>query len=248
LAQLSAREIAWHGRPRVYPSQLEEPEVAAQVARTLGSNERVALFRKLAEAYQADPNLENYLRIRQEIPEVEFPAEVMDWPDEAEDLGKKLAPHGIESRLIAGMLDVFEPDIDELCLRLMECLVSRRKLPKTGPGHITNRRAAISDTLVNYCIVMILQSMATKESPPVIPSSLIVLIRDRLCGPAPDLHKAYLAKQEQAAALRIMLKNYTSGSRLSARKLGTLAGVSKSKAARWLAEWNLIINAGATKD
>jgi hypothetical protein len=119
----------------------------------------------------------------------------------------------------------------------MECLLAKNSLPSTGTGAIDQRRSAISDTLVNYLIVMMLEAMEWNKSDPiVIPSSLIVLLRERLCGEMPDLRQAYLSRQEKDHAAFLAAEHFRLGDTISVRKLAKLAGVSKSTADRWLAD------------
>ena len=75
----------------------------------------------------------------------------------------------------------------------MERVVEREKIAKNEPGNIEKRRAAISDAMVNYLIVTILELCDWNEQEVRIPASLVVLIRHQLTGTNPDLHTAYLA-------------------------------------------------------
>jgi hypothetical protein len=152
-------------------------------------------------------------------------------------LDSELKKHGINPNLVAGALNAFEPDIDELSLRLMECLVARDKLPKSGPGYVEKHRQAIGDALVDYLIVIMLEAMEwNKDNPIVIPSSLIVLIRDRLCGPDPDLARFLRSKEGQETAAFLAAQYFKPDEKISYGKLARLASVSPSTAARWLAD------------
>jgi len=98
------------------------------------------------------------------------------------------------------------------------------------------RRSAISDSFVNYLIAMMLEAIEWKRADRIIiPSSLIALIRDRLCGPMPDLRKAYLAdiKRNRATMIAATL---SLSKKLSARNLARLAGVKKTTASGWLSD------------
>jgi hypothetical protein len=193
------------------------------------------MFRKLAAAYEEEPTLENYLRLRRDIPEAEIDVGLFGGLDQVEILDGELHKHGIAPELVVGSLDAYEPDIDELSLRLMECLVARSKLPKEGPGHITRRQNAISDTIVAYLIAMMLEAIEwNKSNPIVIPSSLIVLIRDRLCGASPDLRKEYLSWQRRKDAASLAAQHFRAEERITVRKLVKLTHVGRSTAQRWL--------------
>ena len=142
--------------------------------------------------------------------------------------------HGIKGGIISGALNADEADMDDLSMHLMECLVTRAKIPKAGPGHINARRSAISDSFINYLIAMMLEAIEWKRADRVvIPSSLIVLIRDRLCGPMPDLHRSYMADIKRNRATFIAAKLSLSN-KLTVRSLARLAGVKKTTASGWL--------------
>ena len=123
-----------------------------------GSDARLTLFKERVSAYQEKRSFENYLRLRRDIPDAEIDV-ALSRTRPLFALAEELVKHGIDPILVAGALDASEPAIDELSLRLMECLVARGKLSDTGPGHIEQRRNAISDTLINYLIVIMLEAM-----------------------------------------------------------------------------------------
>jgi len=231
------RERAWHRRPRFHPARLNDLRRTAQLVQIFGSDARLTLFKERVSAYQEKPSLENYLRLRRDIPDAEIDVALFGGLDPLFALAEELVKHGIDPILVAGALDASEPAIDELSLRLMECLVARGKLSDTGPGHIEQRRNAISDTLINYLIVIMLEAMEWNESNPiVVPSSLIVLIRDRLCGEFPDLRKTYLSREARDRAALLVANRFRPDETLSVRKLAALAGTSRGTAARWLAD------------
>jgi hypothetical protein len=176
--------LAWHRRPRIDLSGPYDAEREAKLLEIFGSDRRLELFRTMAADYEKLPSLENYPRLRTSFSEAELSVAVFNELENLLALQFELERLAIPLDLVAGALKAYEPDIDQLSLRLMECLVARDKLPRGGQGHIERRRQAISDALVDYLIVTMLE--ATEKSSMVIPSSLIVLIRDRLCGPNPD--------------------------------------------------------------
>ena len=137
--------------------------------------------------------------------------------------------------LIVGALAGYEPDIDALCLQLLELLVTRGKLPKQGPGFIEKRRKAINDATINYLIMEILE-VIDRESI-CIPTSLLVLIREQLCGASPLVHRQYLARQRFQRAAFIAGQHFQqTNKQISVRNLAAMAGVSRGTAARWLAD------------
>jgi hypothetical protein len=246
------RRLAWLRRPQIHPSTFEAPlenevETAEEVterarkgnelAKKFGwSEERLASFKQLVLGYEKRPTVANYLQIRYEFPEVEIQVGHFGGIEALLALEKEFASQGIDPMLIAGILDGNEPGVDELCLRLLELIASKDKLPKEGPGFIAKRRQAISDATINYFIVETLEGFERRNDPVRIPASLILLIRERLCGSNPDLHQSYLSRERFRQAVFYAGLNFPqTGKPISIRKLAAAAGVSRATAARWRA-------------
>jgi transposase len=126
-------------------------------------------------------------------------------------------------------LDDPDASIEELSSRLIELLVDKRKLSDEGPGYINRRHQAINEGLVNCLILIMLEAIDTHEW--CIPAPLMMLLRDRLCGPDPDLRRAYLSRPARSLAIRVISLE---GDEISVRELAAITGVSKNTANRWL--------------
>jgi hypothetical protein len=166
---------AWLRRPQIHPSTFEEPlenevqtakDVAErarkgnELAKKLGwSEERLVSFKQLVLRYEKDPTIANYLQIRRDFPEAEVEVGIFSGIDAPFKLEEKLAGQGFDPLLLVGALAAYEPDIDAVCLRLLELLEAKRNLPKTGFGFIEERRKAISDATVNYLIVEMFEAI-----------------------------------------------------------------------------------------
>jgi hypothetical protein len=226
----------WLLRPRLHTARIEEKKrKVGELAKQLGwSNERLALFTKLVVEYRQQHSIEAYLRVRREFPEVEIQVGHFGGIDALFSLEEEFKRQGLDPRLIAAALDSNEPAIDALSLRLLELLVARDKLPKDGPGHIEQRRNAISDGVVNYLITMMLEGYDWHDEEMFrVPASLVVLIRHQLCGPNPDLHATYLSR-EKRKSMAFAIGHLKPGEELSVRKLARMAGIPPPTAARWL--------------
>jgi hypothetical protein len=247
------KRLAWLRRPHVArvvfddpPDNLVEiPEEAAErareqdeLAKKLGwEPERLARFKQLVLRYEKDPTIANYLQIRRDFLEVEVEVGYFSGIDAPFKLEEKFAGQDIDPMLFVGALTAYEPDIDALCLKLLELLVTRGKLPKEGPGFIEKRRNAISDATINYLIMEILEAIDRCGQSIRIPASLVVLIREQLCGSNPVLHQRYLAGERfRSAAFNAGLHFQETGEQISVRKLAAAAGVSRGTAERWLAD------------
>lgn len=238
--RLEEKLLAWQKRPTLHPLDFDNTERAAELAAHFGSVERVESVKKLMAAFYKKPSLENYVQFRRSVPDTELEIAASAGIEALPNLEKGLKKHGIDQRLFYGILDSFEPDIDELSLCLMELLVARDKLPKGGPGHIEKRRDAISDTLVNYLIADMLEAMKTNERAIPIPASLVVLIRDRLCGSDPDLRREIRASERNKKLRRDIfmasLAALSRGEKISIRKLAKTVGMNKNIIARLFAD------------
>ena len=244
------KRLAWLRRPRIAPPELEDnvleaPEEAAErarkgneLAKKLGwSEERLVSFKQLVLRYEKDPTIATYLQIRREFPEAEVEVRIFSGIDAPFKLEEKLAGQGFDPMLIVGALAAYEPDIDAVCLRLLELLDAKRNLPKEGFGFIEERRKAIGDATVNYLIVEMFEAIDRCGGSIRIPASLVVLLREQLCRSAPDLHQQYLAQQRfREAAFNAGLSFQQTGKPTSVRKLAAANGVSRGTAERWLAD------------
>jgi hypothetical protein len=226
---------AWQRRLRIHPTAFNDPQRSRELAERLGSD-RFSIFKSLVAAYQKKPNLENYVRLRREVPEAEIDIALFGGLDPLYALEPKLIKHDIDPELVAGALDGSMLNMDELSLRLMECLVAKKKLPKSGPKNIEMRRNAISDALVDYLIVMMLEATEWNKESALneIPSSLIVLIRERLRGAWPDLRKEYLSSNERKRGAYLAAHHFKDFTEISVRSLEALTGTSRMTASRWL--------------
>jgi len=240
MASSKEKLLAWQNRPTLDSSYFDDTERAAELASHFGSIERLESVKKLMAAFHKKPSLENYVQFRRSVPGMELEIAVSAGIEAFSKLEKDFKKHGIDPSLFDGIMDSFEPDIDELSLRLMELLVTRDKLPKSGPGHIEKRRDAISDTLVNYLIADMLEAIESYKRPVLIPASLVVLIRDRLCGPDPDLRREIRASEKKKELkMNIVRASHAAlsrGEEISIRKLAKIVGASKNIVARVFAD------------
>ena len=242
-AKERAKRKRWLSRPHwpdpsyeTWRTEGDQKKVARQCESTsirLGwSKKRLASFQKLFAEYQRSSSIATYLKIRRSFPEVEISAILFlplsyTFEDELERLRI--------GHLVGRALDADEHNVDDLCLRLMELLVERDALPKSGPGYIYQRQTAISDALLNYVISMVLESYLSLDKPRDIPGSLVVLMRRQLCGENPDLYGAEKAFMKQNHAAELIADGLDNGEQLTLRKAAKLLNMPRSTTARWFA-------------
>ncbi len=249
--------IAWRRRPRlptaIFADTLRDEEVIAQgcaisrsddpaqetekVAKKLGwSDYRLDIFTQVAAAYNRNPTIENYVRVRRGFPEVEIEPPSLRGSEAQLYLERDFQKQGIDPQFIGGALGGDDAGIDALCLNLLECLIARGNLPKEGPGHIQKRRDAISDATVNYLISEMLVALREHEETFRVPASLVVLIRHQLCALKPELYEEILSRKRRQTAALAAAQKQKQGERISVNRLAAMAGVPRSTAARWLAD------------
>jgi hypothetical protein len=245
---------SWLSRPRVDPLVFVDPldplselsELTAdrareqlELARQLGwPEERLASFKQLVVAFWDKPTIENYLSVRRGFPEVEIAVARFggNWGIDALDLEEEFEKQGVDRHLLFRALHGEEPAVDAMCLRLMECMAYKHKIPKDGRGHIEKRRKAISNATVNYLLSILLEAYNAPDREWMfqIPPSLIMLIREQLCGSNPDLYRMYLSQGNRANAIDVASKGLQPHDKISVRRLMQLTGARRMTVARWL--------------
>lgn len=213
-----------------------QKEIDARIGSLGWPPERLELFKDAVVAYRKDATIQNYLSIRQTFPEIEIQVARFGGIDALFSLEGDFKAQGINPDLIAGALDSNEPSIDALCLRLLELLAERDKLPKGGAGYIDQRRKAVSDTSVDYLIATMLEAYDWNEDVYRVPASLVVLIRHQLCGTRPDLDVEYRLRERKQNVAIAVAESLKPDERLSINKLKLLSGISRTTAARWLSD------------
>jgi integrase len=211
-------------------------EEVKAIANKLGwSDERLRLFVWLVLEYGNEPNIENYLQIRQKFPEIEIQLARFGEIEFLLAMKSELERQGVNPELVAVALDCDEPAVDALCLHLLELCAAKDSLPRHGPGHIQKRRDAISDVTINYLLVTMLEQFECHEQFR-IPASLVELARHQLCGNNPDLHTAYLLEEKRTKMAIVMTQKLKAGEKLSINKMVQMTGLKRATAARWLKE------------
>jgi hypothetical protein len=116
-----------------------------------------SLFKELLDVYEREPTLANYVRFRRTFG--------VSGADVARFTGfdpftikAELLQFGIDPWVVSGALDGDERQMDELALRLMEAIIERERIERRGGSHLQSRQIAISDSLVNFMIVAILEA------------------------------------------------------------------------------------------
>ena len=189
-------------------------------------------FSRLSREFKANPTIENYVKLRRENPNEEIEVAItggLEWLFANEQLVKDF---DIPPQLVASALDADPASISELSLRLMERLIERKEAEKSGKTHLVSRRGAIGDSLVNYLINMMLDSLDWNDELH-IPRDLIVLIRHQIGGETSDWEKKLAIHENQSKAVWVALHLSQEGRDLSYRAIGKELGVNATTVMRW---------------
>jgi hypothetical protein len=251
------QRLVWLRRPRLHTAIFEEAHEDERLSEQGGFNpktaersaelEKMAMelkwssrrlkeFTQLIVRFRNESNIEDYVQIRRQFPEVDIQVGRFGGIEALFALEDGFRKQGVDPDLVAAALDGDEPSVDALSMRLLELLSARSALPKTGPRHIEMRRAAISDTTVNFLISTVLEAFDWHDEVARLPGSFVVLVRHVLCGTTPDLYKEYRSNEKRNSAAFLAAQRFRLDEKVSIRKLAERAEIPRSTAARWLAD------------
>ena len=173
---------------------------------------------------------EEYLKLRSEFPEYDIQVNQFSDNDLLYFIISELESYDMDSLIIIGALRGDIGDMDGLCLILIKKLLDRKKLEKSGKTHIQSLKKGIPDSLLDFIIIMMLESCHRYLD--VIPGSLIVLIRERFGGVNVSRIKKKRADDLQfSVALTVGLNPEWSD-----RKIAKLHGIDHSNIPKWRKE------------
>lgn len=235
-AVLAEHGFRQNAEVRAKQKQKQWQKIASAIGDLDWPLERLELFTRRILAYDSEPSIGNYLRVRREFPEVEIEVGRFGGIEALIQLQKEFERQGVNPHLVAAALDVDEAGVDALCLHLLELVAARDSLPKSGPGYIEKRRCAISDATLNYLIITILEAYERYGNACRVPASLVVLTRHLLCGSLPNLEMEARSREFRNGVAIMVGKQLKPGERLSINNLKKLTGLPRTTAARWLAD------------
>jgi hypothetical protein len=177
--------------------------------------------------YWDDPSIEKYVALRRRFPRGDTAPNLSEGFN-AVAMKDELTRYGIDPYVVYGAVGGNDRDIDELSLQILEALIRRRKQERAGKTHLQSRKIAISDGLIAYLIMTMLESEDLY-----IPTSLVVLIGAQLCGSRPERYQHYtkLKKRDDAALLGFLLEQR--GEKPTVRRIAKSMDVEPSTVSRW---------------
>jgi hypothetical protein len=189
-------------------------------------------FSALSRAFKANPTIEHYVKLRRENPgeQIEIATSGgIDWLFANEQLLRKFR---VPPELIARALDADSDAVSELSLLLMERIVEREEAEKLGQTHLASRGEAVSDSLINYLINLMLDSLDWNDDLH-IPRDLIVLIRHQVGGARSEWERSLEVQQKRSNAIWIAVQMAQQGHTPSYRKIAGALGVDATTVMRW---------------
>lgn len=195
-------------------------------------NSETGSFSDLSKAFKDNPSLEYYLELRRSNPGklIEIATNwSLDWCFANEERVEAL---GIDIKDVVGSLDADEASASRLCLQLIELIVERRKREQAGETHLVGRGEAISDSLVNYLIAMMLDALDWNDQM-IIPRDLIVLIKHQLGADTSveDAKMTVNTNRQNARSIGAQLK--ARGEKVSLGRVAEIMNVERSTVLRW---------------
>ncbi len=151
---------------------------------------------------------------------------------------ERLQALGIDTKDVVGCLDADEASASRLSLRLIELIVERHARENAGETHLIGRGEAISDSLINYLIAMMLDALDWNDNM-TISRDLIVLIKHQLGAEVSSEAKAQEVKHRRSIAIWGAAELRLQGEASSLRKVASMMRVSPSTVLRWFAETSL---------
>lgn len=189
-------------------------------------------FSDLSKAFKDNPTLEHYLELRRGNPgkliEVS-PSSYLSWVLANEE---RLEALGISTNDVVGCLDADEASASRLSLRLIELLVERRGREGSGETHLVGRGEAISDSLVNYLIAMMLDALDSNDNT-IIARDLIVLIKHRLGAGVSVEDRTMEVRRNRRNALYVGAYLKKCGKPVSLGSVAQVLKVERSTVLRW---------------
>lgn len=196
-------------------------------------------FSELSKAFKRDPTIENYVKLRRENPGEVIEIAIssgLEWLFSNEEL---LKSNGISPLLVGGILDADHTSISELSLLLLEKIIEKKKLEAAGETHVVGRGNAISESLIDHLICMILDALEWTDDLR-LDRDLIVLIRERLGGVSSKWEKEQDFREKQQAAKSIAIQMISNGETPSIRAIAKVMNVNPTTVMRWFPDSDVL--------
>ncbi len=189
-------------------------------------------FNDASKTYKADPTLETYVRLRRADPSEEIEVAVIGGFESLFHMRAEFERYGLDSDLLAGLLDADQGAIGEIALCVMEAMITARQRERAGETQLSSRGEAIPLKLVDWIICCALDALSWNDDL-YLPRDLIVLIRERLSGSNPLYEQISHVRIMKSHAGQIAGQLKAQGITPTFKLVGNLMGVAGSTVLRW---------------
>ena len=193
--------------------------------------------------YKNSPEIENYVRLRREHPKGEVEISTTGGLEFLSAQEKDLRSHGLDPDVVIRLFDADLGAQAEISLLLLQKIIERDNLHKSGETHIVSRKKVVSDTLINYLIGCALDGVSWADDNLEITRELIVLIKQQLgtLTSQYEIEQERLNRRSQAKSIAAQLLNQ--GKTPTYRNVGRVLGVQASTVMRWFPDGDFIAEA-----
>jgi hypothetical protein len=196
-------------------------------------------FSELSKLFKRDPTIENYVRLRRQYTGEVIEIAVSGGIEWLSSNAKMLESSGISPLLVGGVVEADQEYISELSLLLLEKIIEKKVREARGETHLVGRGNAISESLIDYLICMMLDSLEWSDELK-LNRDLIVLIRERLGALSSKWEKEQELHDKQNAATWIALELASKGKTPSVRAIAKVMNVSPSTVMRWFPDSDIL--------
>ena len=202
-------------------------------------------FNDLTKEYKKSPTVENYVRLRREHPKGEVEISTTGGVEFFSAQEKDLRSQGLDPNLVIRLFDADLEAQAEISLLLLQKIIERDNLHKSGETHIVSRKKVVSDTLINYLIGCALDGMCWTDNLD-ITRELIVLIKQQLgtLTSQYEIGQKQLNRRSEATWIAAQLLNQ--GKTPTYRNIGRILEVQASTVMRWFPDGDFVAEAEKT--
>lgn len=184
------------------------------------------------EHYKAAPNLENYVTLRRQHPDVEVVEPLTGDVETISNMHETIQDYGIEPIRIVNCLDGNSEAVSELSLQLLEKIVEAQCLKKSGETQLSGRGLVVPDRVINWLIAYMLENLCINE-PALMPRDLVTLIVEQLGGAKFSFETTARVNHQRSNAKWIGGQLLARGKVVSIRKIAKIMEVEPSTVLRW---------------
>lgn len=189
-------------------------------------------FNEVSKAFKANPTIETYVTLRRSNPDAEIEIAVTGGFESMFFMRDEFARFGLDPELLGGILDANPAAVNEVSLSILEHIVTARKLQAAGGTHLASRSRVLPDKLIDWIISCALDAMSWNDDLE-LSRDLIVLIRDRIGGPASHYEEFGRIREAKRNAAMFAGQLQAQGVKPTLAILGKAFNVAPSTVMRW---------------